>query len=324
MNEKYLWDRSGEPDLEVERLERLLGQFRESGKDNSVALRAHLLRAREKTPMRFRVAAAAVLALASVISLVVYRARVEEPATAWTMSVEGRKAKKVRTGQIIQTVARTHGRLESPDVGEVDIQPESTIRVLGRSSAHAHLALDRGTIHAFIWARPAEFVVDTPSARTIDLGCQYTLRVDGDGSGFLTVETGWVAFQWNRVESFIPAGAACATHRERGPDPPYFLDASAAFRQSLQSFDRRGDRSSLESVLVNAQPRDALTLWHLLNRAATDQRPAIVNRFAQLVTLPGKFDRGALLRGDPLAVDAAWNALDLGDTSWWREWKRRW
>jgi hypothetical protein len=30
------------------------------------------------------------------------------------------------------------------------------------------------------------------------------------------------------------------------------------------------------------------------------------------------------VQGDQLAFDQAWNALDLGTTSWWREWQREW
>jgi len=38
------------------------------------------------------------------------------------------------------------------------------------------------------------FVVDTPSASAIDLGCAYTLHVNEDGSGTLRTTLGWVGF----------------------------------------------------------------------------------------------------------------------------------
>ena len=79
------------------------------------------------------------------------------------------------------------------------------------------------------------FVVDTPAAKTVDLGCRYTLSVAKDGSGFLVVELGWVAFEWNKVESFIPRGAACATRVGHGPGTPYFLDAPEALTNRYQS-----------------------------------------------------------------------------------------
>jgi hypothetical protein len=34
--------------------------------------------------------------------------------------------------------------------------------------------------------------------------------------------------------------------------------------------------------------------------------------------------RESILRGDPAAIDSAWDALDLGNTDWWRKWKRGW
>jgi len=61
-------------------------------------------------------------------------------------------------------------------------------------------------------------VVDTPSARAVDLGCQYTLNVDDRGDGLLKVTMGWVAFDTDGRESFIPAGAACRTRKRGGPE----------------------------------------------------------------------------------------------------------
>jgi hypothetical protein len=50
---------------------------------------------------------------------------------------------------------------------------------MGFGQTHDCLAMDTGnnrrTIHAYIWAPPGEFVVDTPSAVTVDLGCACTL-----------------------------------------------------------------------------------------------------------------------------------------------------
>jgi len=186
------------------------------------------------------------------------------------------------------------------------------------------LALEYGTIHALIWAPPAKFVVDTPSARAVDLGCQYTLTVSKDGVGFLSVQTGWVAFQTQKLESFIPAGAACTTHKGRGPDTPHFVDAPEALVKAVAEFDLGGADEPLRRALAAARARDALTLWHLLQRTKSQQRGEVFDRFAVLVALPSSVTRETILRGDPSAMDAAWDALHLGDTSWWREWKRQW
>jgi hypothetical protein len=166
--------------------------------------------------------------------------------------------------------------------------------------------------------------VDSPAATTIALGCKFTLHVGRDGTGSLDVEMGWVAFQWGNLESFIPAGASCTTRPGRGPGTPHFSDAPAEFESALNRMDETGDPIALRVVLAAARTRDALTLWHLLSRTQGTERVAVFTRFSQLVKLPPTVTNRDILRGDPAAMDRAWNALDLGNTDWWRGWKRRW
>src|SRR5439155_14703421 len=100
-----------------------------------------------------------------------------------------------------------------------------------------HIDLDHGKNHVDIWEPHAQFVVDPPSAVTVDLGCAYTLQVDDSGAGIVRTSLGWVGFKLNHHESFIPAGAACATRPKVGPGTPYFEDAHATFRAALARFD---------------------------------------------------------------------------------------
>jgi hypothetical protein len=206
------------------------------------------------------------------------------------------------------------------DVGQVEATAGSDVRVLDARRLH----LRRGEIHAVIWAPPREFVVDTPSARAVDLGCEYTLSVAPDGTGLLRVSTGWVAFQHRRLESFIPAGAACVTRASRGPGTPYMEDAPERLRTALTAFDDRGDTRALEQVLAAARPEDGLTLWHLLTRASAGERGVVYDRFTQLVRVPAEVTRAAIVAREPRAIDAAWNALNLENAEWWRGWKRNW
>jgi hypothetical protein len=308
MNEEYLWNRGGEPDAEIVHLERTLGQLRWSDRGQ---------RQWRRWPPRWPWIAAATAAAA--ILIVSIGVRMTSPVTSWRLSVAGQKPAAVRAGQVI-----THGTIESEFVGEVRVEPESRLRLIGARDGEHRLALDHGTIHALIWAPPAKFVVDTPAARTVDLGCRYTLRVAPDGAGFLTVETGWVAFEWKSLESFIPAGAACTTRPGHGPDTPHFLDAPETLIAGVARFDRTQDLQGLRAALGAARPRDALTLWHLLERTRGTERAEVFERFAMLVNLPPGVGRAAILSGDRKAMDIAWDALQLGDTSWWRGWKREW
>ena len=96
-------------------------------------------------------------------------------------------------------------------IGRLDVDPGTRLRLVeSREGAH-RLALARGRVHALIWAPPGQFVVDTPSSRAVNLGCAYTLDVSRDGRGSIEVSAGWVAFEHDGRESFIPAGARCET-----------------------------------------------------------------------------------------------------------------
>ncbi|MBV9761622.1 MAG: FecR domain-containing protein [Acidobacteriaceae bacterium] len=322
MSDEYLWSSEGEPDAQVTRLEGLLRPLAYSGK----AIDFHEPK-REETGRRAGwltwAAAAAIAAAACLVGWKIQSAR-RAVASSWTMTLNGRAPQIVRKGETIETGKNGGAHLESDFVGEVEVGPETKLQVLESTREEQRLALRRGTLHAFIWAPAREFVVDTPAARTVDLGCAYSLHVAPDGTGLLTVEAGWVAFQWRNLESFIPAGAACATRPERGPGTPHFEDASPELEKQLARFDRDGDGEALRDVLELSRPRDALTLWHLLGRTRGDKRAQVFDRFAGLVKLPATVTREKILEGDAGAMDAAWNALGFGDTDWWRGWKRPW
>lgn len=320
MNDDYLWDRTGEPDAELARLEQALSTLSWSKRQR----KARFSRRRRNgrlTALRMATAALIILGIGTAIFL--DRARTPAP-TSWQLSISGEKPQPLYAGQVVKTAANTRGRLESEFVGKVEIEPDSRLRLLAAGVDKQRFALDQGTIHALIWAPPAKFIVDTPSAKAVDLGCKYTLQVGTSGTGELTVEMGWVAFEWHGIESFIPAGAACTTRPGHGPDTPYFLDASPEFKNAVAEFDLHGTRQALQSALAAARPRDALTLWHLLERTHAQERGEVFDRLAELTRMPPRVTRNAILRGDRDSLDAIWNALGLGDTGWWREWKRDW
>lgn len=269
-------------------------------------------------------AAAAAIIVITGTALTVYRMQTAHPLTSWQVSYSGEKPKRMRAGEAVETTSNITGTLHSESVGRVDIEPNSRLRLLAASAHEQRLALDHGTIHAFIWAPPAQFVVDTPAAKAVDLGCRYTLHVEKNGIGLLTVQMGWVAFEWHGTESFIPAGAACTTRPGHGPDTPYFQDASSSFKHAIADFDLHGSKQALSAVLAAARQRDGLTLWHLLQRAPADQRGEVFDRYEELVNVPSDVTRYAILHGDQRALNEAWDALDLGTATWWREWKRQW
>jgi len=327
MSNEYLWDRSGPPDPEIQQLERILGTLRHRGEfDPGRAPRR---------PVRRRwwpvAAAAAILVAVAVPQFVPLGngrrtaweiVRVDGPARVGDRPASA--STPLYAGQLLNTGRASKVTLLADEVGRIEVAPDSELRVLESASGRQRLSLRRGLIHALIWAPPRQFVVDTPSARATDLGCEYTLAVDASGNGLLSVETGWVAFQFEEREAFVPAGAACVTSRRRGPGTPYFRDAAESLRRSIAEFDENADPAALRRVLAEARPRDGLTLWHLLVRAPASERGAVFDLYARLVPLPAEVTREGVLGRDPRMIDLCWNALNLENTEWWRGWKRRW
>lgn len=210
-------------------------------------------------------------------------------------------------------------------IGQVTIDTNTRVRLVATRDGHHRLALEHGTLRAVINAPPGQFIVNTPSATATDLGCAYTLHVDEDGAGYLSVTSGWVALDLNGRESLVPVGASCRTDAQRGPGTPSYDDAHPEMRRALDDFDDARDAAArsaaLRVVLAHTGPGDAMTLWHLISRVEPPDRPAIVDALADLLPMPPGVTRDAVLRLDRSALDQWWNALGLGEANWWRNFK---
>jgi hypothetical protein len=346
-SDDYLWDGSGEPDPEIQSLEAVLGKFRHH---SPAPVFPEIVPDRRWTffPWRMRLfpalatAAVAVPVIVAAAFLVYSMQPVSTTGVGWEVSsVEGtprigRKAIRVQegsrrlgVGQMLETDRRSRASLQADDTGKIDVDQSTRLRLLSMASGQKRLALDRGTIHAYIWAPPGEFVVDTPSAVTVDLGCAYTLHVDDTGAGIVRTSLGWVGFKLSGHESFIPAGAACMTRPKVGPGTPYFEDATAGFRSALARFDFEDSTSQqrahdLAIVLGEARKTDALTLWHLLARVDQQHRLLVYDRLSQLVPPPATVTKEGILRLDQPMLDLWWNELGFDDISVWRYWERSW
>src|SRR6184192_2167081 len=332
MKDDYLWDGSGEPDPEVQKLENLLGRYRH----NQPAPAFDQIAVEKPAPRRwsfpafrfsFQLAAVAAVLLIGITTFVVFRARQSRdsgpaweiariagaPRVGWHSLSANSETAKLKVGQTLVTDNSSRASITLEETGRIEVDPQSRLRVIASRLGHERLSLERGTIHATIWAPPGEFVVDTPSAVAVDLGCVYTLQVDDSGAGLLRTTMGWVGFKLNGHESFIPAGAVCRTRPQIGPGTPYFEDASPAFRDRLTKFDfakvtPEERQALLEMLLTDARKQDALTLWHLLSRVSDRERPNVYDRLAALAPPPMDVTREGVLRLDQKMLDSWWNS----------------
>jgi predicted anti-sigma-YlaC factor YlaD len=218
---------------------------------------------------------------------------------------------RLAIGESLETDSVSRARISVGAIGQVEIDPNSQVRLIETDVTEHRLALDRGRMEAQIWAPPRLFFVDTASAEAIDLGCAYTLEVDDAGRGLLHVTSGWVALVRDGRESYVPIGAMCETRPGTGPGTPYFEDADDEFREALEKFDfEQGGADALNVVLAQSRDRDTFTLWHLLQRVDGNQRAQVLDQMIALVGLPQGVTRQGVLQLDQKMLEYWKDELD--------------
>lgn len=226
---------------------------------------------------------------------------------------QGRATSKGRLaiGGTLETDGSSTAKINVAEIGEVEVDSNSRIRLVQTRPTEHRIALDHGRMHAKISAPPRLFFVDTPSAEAIDLGCAYTLEVDDLGRSFLHVTSGWVELVGHGRESYVPIGAMCQTRPGTGPGTPYFADATDAFAEALEKFDfENGGEDAFNAVLNDSRPRDTFTLWHLLSRVEGTERSRVLERMIKLVGLPTGVTRAGVMRLNQKMLDMWKDELD--------------
>jgi len=204
------------------------------------------------------------------------------------------RPRTLRDGEIVQTT-RFSTRIKAPSIGTIDLAPHTTVQLVQSSHDRYLLDLREGSIHATTTSPPGVFMVNTPKASAIDLGCEYTLSVQPSGAGMLHVTAGWVDLRYGFIQSLVPANASATIDAEGNLSAPVFDDAP--FRPD----------SSLDTILRTARTKDAFTLLNLLPRAANaDQRVRIFDRLNALVPAPANITREAVRDRWSMGTADAW------------------
>jgi len=218
---------------------------------------------------------------------------------------------KISVGQFLETDANSRARVQVANIGNVEIAPNSRVQLVGTKSTEHRLSLERGVLQAKIFAPPRLFIVDTPSAVVVDLGCEYTLEVDAAGNSKLHVTSGFVALERGGRESIVPAGAMCLTKKGKGLGTPFSDDASAELQKAVQRFDfENGGSESVQTIIKQSNIYDTLTLWHLLSRTQKAERAQVFDALNSFVKLPNGATREGVLRLDKKMLTAWWKEIE--------------
>lgn len=320
MSDRYLWDRSGTPDREIQRLEELLGGYRYEEPLRVVPFHRNRW-------VRVLVAALLIAVIGGAIFATRFRwsrdrawsvIAVNGFATIDGIAINERDALGV--GQLLQTDERSSVTLQVARIGELEIGPGTVVRLQATESKRHRVALEKGSVYARVWAPPFTFSVNTPAGLASDLGCAFKL-VYAQNRGELHVTSGWVDFDGPTRSSLVPAGAI-AELRADGPGTPYYADSSLAFRNAVRVYDLNFDEASLALVISSARPRDAMTLLHMLDRAPPAQRAILFDQLLTIAPPPPGVTRERILSGEFHAVDEWRHWLGLrGVKRWWLNWR---
>ena len=289
----YLWDPSAPADPEVVRLERALGGLR-----HRAPLPVPPPRRRRRWPIA---AGAAALAAAAAIALWASRPdpdpapcreapgafRFEAVAGVPTCGGAEARAGWLPAGTWLETGAGEKARVDVADIGAIELAEGSRLALVATGPDEHRLELAEGALHAKVTAPPRLFVIETPTATAIDLGCEYDLVIGPDGSGELTVTDGQVELAGAGRLSLVPMGATARTRPGTGPGLPWSTgSASAELRAAIDRFDG-GDAAAADAILAAARPRDTITLYNLLFRVATGaDRLRVLARIDELAGVP--------------------------------------
>jgi hypothetical protein len=199
-------------------------------------------------------------------------------------------------GEWLETDAQSRAVLELGRIGSAQIGPGSRVRLERAGFTERRLTLARGSFHAAVSAPPRIFIVETPAVRATDLGCAYTLEVDGAGSSRLRVIAGSVELRQNGVTTIVPTGLVAEVEVGGRPGTPYSRELSSEARDALHRIDAgAADNGDLDLLLdamyrpadhATYRRRSAITLWHVVQRVAPADRARVYDRLTALYPEP--------------------------------------
>ena len=296
------------------------------------------LRAVSKPPLKRRRSGARTAALVGTIVLLISTAIIAliRSSGAGSWQVDAIAGLPLAGGKVMEASRELHGgdwlitdglsraRLHVGFVGSVEVDPNSRVQLHDARIDQYRIALDRGRIEARIFAPPRLFIVDTPSATAVDLGCVYTLEVDSTGMSSLHVTSGYVELVRDGRTGVVPAGAMALAHPEHGLGTAFAESATPSLRAAVVRYDFEGSRQEdLNIILQESGEGDAITLWQLVEREEEDRRRRVYERLVEIIEPPSGVTLEGVLRGDP-EVYQIWRIhLDLEGGTWmdylWRK-----
>lgn len=216
-------------------------------------------------------------------------------------------------------------RVQVARIGRLLLSAGSSMELLQTGGGQHRVELRQGHLHARIWAPPGYFGVRSGMVEVVDLGCEFELWRQPDGSGRVLVHSGWIAWRQGDDEVLVPAGYQLEFHTDRRGTPQR-PQPDPAFSDALQTLELAlANPSALPAaaaqLALQSQDADAYTLLHLLSQHPQLAGTELYPRLAKALRTPAdQAHRHAWQRGELQAMNRWWQLLPTSPKHWWHNW----
>lgn len=221
-------------------------------------------------------------------------------------------------GKWLKTDAASEAELKSAIIGDINVAPESQVKLVAVNKKEYRLYLKSGKISAKTWSPPDFFKIEIPAGEVIDLGCAFTLEAGNNKSSVLVVSSGWVVLKTGEEKFIVPAGMVCATDENGSAGIPFYSNTSSEFKDALLMYDQGNDGNDvIQNILSRAKKSDDISLWYLLKEAKPDNKKMIYDRLAEFVQPPENVNYKGIMNNDEDMLLSWWEKLDCGSRTLW-------
>lgn len=244
-------------------------------------------------------------------------------------TVEG--GAKLAPGQSLSTASEESATISVARIGRIVLSPDSSLRLVETGAGKHRVALEHGHMRARIWAPPGYFAVRAGGAEVVDLGCDFDLWKDRDGSGRIFVRSGWVSYRAGIEDVLVPEGYGLHFAQKGRVNAPLRVDAGADFVSAINALEAAialdgwnspAVEDAARRVAGTARDEDAFTLLSMLTR-----RPSLASTelYPRLGMALGVRDDNGRHRqsweaGDQDAINAWWERIPRQPKRWWINW----
>jgi hypothetical protein len=257
------------------------------------------------------------------------------PGSTWSVvryESSGSKEKtQLQLGHRLETSTHEMATITVARIGSIALSPDSIMRLVETKTGKHRVALEQGHMRARIWAPPDYFGVRTDAGEVVDLGCDFDLWKERNGSGRVFVRSGWISYRVGNEDILVPKGYALSFVNQKA-GTPLRPDAPASLRTAVHALETALSSKTVRSVELYdatervadaARDQDAFTLLSLLTRWPSLARTPLYPRLATALRVQGDSTdhRSAWEEGDLEAIDMWWDKLPRQPKQWWTHWR---